>query len=45
MTEVVDDETVQTQAFKDYIESLGLPETLTSQFTPARFREVFRSNN
>ena len=42
MTEFVDDETVQTEAFKKYIESLGLPENLTSQFTPARFREVFR---
>ena len=42
MTELLDDETVQTQAFKDYIESLGLPENLTSQFTPARFKEVFR---
>lgn len=42
MTDFVDGETVRTTAFDEYIESLGLPPELTSQFTPARFQEVFR---
>jgi len=42
MTDFVDGETVTTTAFDEYIASLGLPTELTSQFTPARFQEVFR---